>query len=129
MELQEKLNFLFGGEVCDFKLDILNHSVSFEIRIFENEENTTFNILIERVSSFLFDDPNSLEFNNYDWDKIELSSFYYSPLDIYKMEMKSKNNDFIDCKTEYNLFLEFWESKLFIRSENLIINNEKFVLK
>lgn len=124
MDLQEKLNYLFGGVVTSFHYDIISHSIAFSVEITEGSNFTKFDILLDEVSLFFFEDPIAELFSNFKWDRIELSSFDYSPNQTMKIINSNNNNATI----EYNIYIELWDSNLFVKANKLNIDQNLFIL-
>jgi hypothetical protein len=124
MNLQDRLNYLLGGVVTNFHYDIIGHNISFSVEISEGSNHTKNDILLEEVSLFFFEDPKAQLFSNFKWDKIELSSFDYS----LPQAIKVLNSDNHSITIESNVYIELWDSNLFVKANKLKIDQNLFIL-
>ena len=120
-QLIEILNMLFGAQVEGYQFDLLNHRISFKIKLIYFGNITNYKLDFVNVSSWVFLDKNSKEYGNYDWEKIEITTAYYSD----KNDLFIKFND-QEEKNIFNFLFELWESELYILAEKVIINDTVF---
>lgn len=124
MNLQEKLNYLYGGVVTSFHYDIVSHCITFSVEITNDTQFATFEILLDEVSLFFLEDSGADLFSNFNWDSIELTSINYLPHHTMKIITSININETID----YNIFIELWSSNLFVKANKLYIDQNLFIL-
>lgn len=124
MNLQEKLNDLYGGVVTRFHYDIVGHCITLSVDVTTDNNLTTFEILLDEVSLFFFEDSGADLFSNFQWDSIELTSVNYLPHQTMKIITSINVNETID----YNIFIELWSSNLFVKANKLKIDQNLFIL-
>lgn len=136
MNLVEKLRYDLGkfwsGFITKLQYNILSHTLILDIYIYEEGIKTCHKIVIKEISSYLFYDEYSTRSKNYNWDdEVELTSIEYAPQDIF-FETISKDYpdaENVNIKGDFNIFIELWESALFIKANKLKINEEEFELE
>ena len=74
MNLQEKLNYLYGGIVTSFHYDIGSHCITLSVEVNHDAKITKFEIVLDEVSLFFFEDSRADSFLDFNWDSIELTS-------------------------------------------------------
>jgi len=120
--IQDKLNSYWGSIINSIDIDFRNHEIKIKATLLYSGNETKLDILFSEVSGHYFDyfaykdDTNEIT----TWNEIiELAEIHYLPeLDnkqIYKLLSNTIN---------FNFLIEIYASRLFIKANKLLINNE-----
>jgi hypothetical protein len=137
-EVQKALDQLWSSYVEDFQIDILNHSVSFNLRYYEPKgDYKLFKIIFQGVSAYYFieyysDDPETrfMLANNVpeEDDQIEFTSANYYSEGVRNLSFETPFHKVFDVRHKClcNFVIELGVSLLFIESNKMVINGEVF---
>lgn len=131
VEVREELNKLWGGVIDKFKFDLNKHSIEMEIRIIEENKISRYQLTIGGITSFYYNDPGSY-FNNVDappnWDYAELSEVSYDKKKLYKVVLKSKDENQNGEMFFPNIIMEIWNNSFMVKGKSIEINNKFYRL-
>lgn len=123
--IQEKLNPYWSSTINSIDIDFKTHSIIINAELNYQGQITNVNFLFEEVSGHYFDyfaykkDDGEIAL----WDDvIELAEIHYLP------ELNNKNtSNFLLHTVKFNFLIEIYASKLFIKANQLFINNERIL--
>jgi hypothetical protein len=129
-ELQEQLNSLWAGVVEQLQFDILNHKITFHIKV-NNGIVQKSELIFKEVSAYYFIENSGDERLNLiepdDGDYLELTSIDYYENGVGLVSIQSSSIDWVEqYYSSANFVLELWSSMLLIEAKSVTINGKAF---
>ncbi len=125
-DLSKILDNFGGSEIIFEKIDLYNHKIFLKIKITENNETKTFNIILINVSSFSWINNQGEERKNINfWEFLELESVSISSSAKINISGDEWDNNFY---SKPNLIFEIWNSAFYVETNEVIINEVSYTI-
>ncbi len=130
-EIQEKLNILWASMITKLTVDILRHSIRFDLTVIKNGDEVDFILQFDGVSSFYFvedaGEKRLYPIEPDEGDYTEISTIHYYKLGVGQLNITSKSETWVkQYNSSANFALELWNSLLLIEASSILINGDRF---
>ncbi|MDR9793122.1 hypothetical protein Q8A72_09045 [Aeribacillus pallidus] len=134
-DIQKILDKLWGAEILDTQVDLLNDIIKFKIKITDDKVVKFHEIAFIDVSSFYFvKDSEEFRFNFYDREKVdflELTSIHYQnePLGELHFCLPNEEEWSKQYHSKVNIIIEIWDSILLIETRKISLDGKIINIK
>lgn len=119
------INSIYCSTVENIEFNLPNKEIEFKLTLTDNGNRSNHTMQFKNVVSFLWiEKPKGSQVYSYtNCDYYELTS-----ITVEKIGTISENNWLNQYPMEYNVAIEIWETALLINAEELIIDNQRFLI-
>ena len=120
-----EINSIYCSTVENIEFNLPNKEIEFKLTLTDNGNRSNHTMQFKNVVSFLWiEKPKGSQVYSYtNCDYYELTS-----ITVEKIGTISENNWLNQYPMEYNVAIEIWETALLINAEELIIDNQRFLI-
>ncbi|MED3089557.1 YxiG family protein [Bacillus toyonensis] len=135
IDIQLRLDELWGAKILDTQLDILNDNMKFKLQVIDDGAIKEFKLEFIDVSSFYYvKDDENLRFEFYNREKVdflELTTIYYQDSNLSKVKLDLPDEEEWSSKysTGINIVMEIWDSILLVEARQFSLNEQLINLK
>jgi len=124
MQENEKVLDLEAAIIKDFRMDLFNKVITFELTIIDNEKKSDHVLEFRDFDSILWfeKDINT----NKDYDIKKCAYYELTSITIRNFEASSQDRAMKLYSMVYNVALEIWESVIYIKVNNMIVDGVSY---
>ncbi|WP_144499564.1 hypothetical protein [Bacillus sp. FDAARGOS_235] len=135
IDIQLRLDELWGAKILETQLDILNDNMKFILQVIDDGAIKEFKFEFIDVSAFYYvKDDGNLRFEFYNREKVdflELTTIYYQDSNLSKVKLDLPDEEEWSSKysTGINIVMEIWDSILLLEARQFSLNEQLINLK
>ena len=125
-DISSALNSIYCSKINKLDVDLLNKEMIFNLTLVDGGNVTNHELKFVNCSSFLWLEKNKYAHEAYDFSKCN----YYelTSIDIMNITMHTYDDWLKQYPMEYNVVIEIWETALLIKSDEIIIDNQHYLI-